>query len=294
MRANEGTGTETAAASESAASPKPSPQEVVIITGLSGAGRSTAANALEDIGFFVIDLADTSMEQRVCFGCDVRSRRFFELLDASVTELHERQIDPRIVFCEASDEVLLRRFEESRRPHPLASAGGVAAGIRQEREMLGALKARADLIIDTSDLNPHELREKVKTFFSGDSGASLKVAVQSFGFKRGAPRDADIVLDVRFLPNPHWVEKLRPLPGTSEAVTEFVMDQFEARRFLEITEELLDFLLPQYVKEGKSYLTIAIGCTGGHHRSVVLGEEIAAHIRDAGYPVTLTHRDLRQ
>lgn len=302
--------------SESGAAPAESPaaggdREVVIITGLSGAGRSTAANALEDIGFFVIDnmppglitrvvdlarKADdtTQAHERIAFGCDVREGAFFNELEDALHALSESGVTLRMLFCEASDDVLVRRFEESRRPHPLARDEGVLAGIRREREMLAGLKARADLVIDTSDLSVHDLRARVTGFFR-EAGEKhpLRVNVQSFGFKHGAPRDADMVLDVRFLPNPHWVEELRPLPGTSEEVREFVLGRPETGEFKQRLFDLLDFLLPHYVAEGKSYLTIAIGCTGGRHRSVVLARETAEHIRERGYAVSVVDRDLK-
>ncbi len=289
--------------------------EVVVITGMSGAGRSTAAAALEDIGFFVIDnvppplisrvvtLATTATDgepgdtpaapRRIAFGCDIREGVLLANLDDALHELADRDISVRMLFCEASDETLIRRYEESRRPHPLAGAGGITAWIASEREMLRRLKERSDLVIDTSDLNVHELREKVTAYFrETDSAHRLRVTVTSFGFKHGSPRDADMVFDVRFLPNPHWVEALRPLPGTSDEVREYVLGRPETREFRRHLFALLDFLLPHYVAEGKSYLNIAIGCTGGRHRSVVLAQEIANHIRELGYSVNVFDRDL--
>jgi UPF0042 nucleotide-binding protein len=285
------------------------PQEVVIITGLSGAGRSTAANALEDIGFFVIDNMPSSLiprvvdlagesepghVQRIAFGCDVREGAFFAELDDALHKLVESGSAVRMLFCEASDDVLLRRFEESRRPHPAAQSGRVIDGIRRERGILAGLKERADLIIDTSDTNVHEFRARVKDFFSATAEIHpLRVSVLSFGFKHGTPRDADLLLDVRFLPNPHWVEELRELPGTTEEVREYVLGRPETGEFLDLLFAMVDFLLPHYVAEGKSYLSVAIGCTGGRHRSVVLSEELADHVDGLGYMVSVTHRDLQ-
>lgn len=284
-------------------------QEVVIITGLSGAGRSTAANALEDIGYFVIDNIPPSLitrvvelagdseapsaRTRIAFVCDVREGAFFADLDEALRNLAERDIVMHMLFCEANDEALLRRFEVSRRPHPAARTGRVIDGIRQERGLLAGLKERADLVLDTSDTNVHEFRERVKDNFAGAVEVhSLRVSVQSFGFKHGAPRDADLVFDVRFLPNPHWVADLRPLPGTSREVRAYVLGRAETAEFLGHLYTLIDFLLPHYVAEGKSYLSVAFGCTGGRHRSVVLARELATHVQDLGYPVTITDRDL--
>ncbi|MBX7159922.1 MAG: RNase adapter RapZ [Acidimicrobiia bacterium] len=280
--------------------------EVVIVTGMSGAGRSTAADALEDIGMFVIDnmpppliprvvdlAADRPEHTRIAVGCDVREGRFFSEIDAALHQLAERGVAVRILFLDASDEVLLRRFEESRRPHPLGRGEGVSAGIRREREMLAGLKSRADLILDTSDTNVHEFRAKVKSYFATESGPhALHVTVRSFGFKHGAPRDADMILDVRFIPNPYWVEELRPLSGRDEAVREYLAALPETEEFLEHLFSLVEFLLPHYLAEGKSYLTVAFGCTGGRHRSVYLAEVLADHVDSLGYTVNVAHRDV--
>lgn len=280
--------------------------EVIIVTGMSGAGRSTAADALEDIGMFVIDnmpppliprVVDLAVDRpehtRIAVGCDVREGRFFSDLDAALHQLAERGVPVRVLFLEASDEVLLRRFEESRRPHPLGRDEGVSAGIRRERDMLAGLKSRADLILDTSDTNVHEFRAKVKSYFATESGPhSLHVTVRSFGFKHGAPRDADMILDVRFIPNPYWVEDLRPLSGRDGPVQEYLAALPETAEFLGHLFGLVEFLLPHYLAEGKSYLTIAFGCTGGRHRSVYLAEVLADHIDALGYSVNVAHRDV--
>lgn len=293
--------------SDSPANPSAATQpEVVIVTGMSGAGRSTAADALEDIGMFVIDnmppplivrvvdlAADRPEHTRIAVGCDVREGHFFSEIDAALHQLAERGVAVRILFLDASDEVLLRRFEETRRPHPLSRGEGVAAGIRREREMLAGLKSRADLILDTSDTNVHEFRAKVKSYFATESGPhSLHVTVRSFGFKHGAPRDADMILDVRFIPNPYWVEDLRPFTGRDTPVQAYLAALPETEEFLTHLYSLVDFLLPHYLAEGKSYLTIAFGCTGGKHRSVYLAELLADHIDDLGYAVNLQHRDV--
>lgn len=292
--------------------PQPSAQtsgsqpEVVIVTGMSGAGRSTAADALEDIGMFVIDnmppaliprvvdLASARPEHtRIAVGCDVREGHFFAEIDTALHQLAERGVPVRVLFLETSDEVLLRRFEESRRPHPLSRGEGVSAGIRRERDVLAGLKARADLVIDTSDTNVHEFRAKVKSYFATDSGPhSLHVTVRSFGFKHGPPRDADMILDVRFVPNPYWVEELRPFSGRDAPVQEYLAALPETREFLEHLYGLVEFLLPHYLAEGKSYLTVAFGCTGGQHRSVYFAELLADHIDALGYSVNVAHRDV--
>jgi len=280
--------------------------EVLIITGMSGAGRSTAANALEDLGMYVIDnmpppliapVVDLAVDRpehtRIAFGCDVREGEFFSEIETALHQLAERGVAVRILFLDAGDDVLLRRFEESRRPHPLGAGQGVPAGIRREREMLEGLKSRADLIIDTSDTNVHEFRAKVKSYFATESGRhSLHVTVRSFGFKHGAPRDADMVLDVRFIPNPYWVEELRPLTGLDEAVQAYLRELPETREFLDHAYGLVDFLLPHYLAEGKSYFTVAFGCTGGRHRSVYFAELLADHVDDLGYAVNVAHRDM--
>lgn len=283
-------------------------EEVVIISGLSGAGRSTAADALEDIGYFVIDNmpptliprvvdlageADTGHTQRLAFGCDVREGAFFSELDDVLHKLAERGVAVRLLFLEASDDVLLRRFEESRRPHPAARTSRILDGIHRERELLAGLRERADLILDSSYTNVHEFRARVKDYFSDSADTHpLRVSLLSFGFKNGTPRDADLLFDVRFLPNPHWVEDLRPLPGTSPEVRDYVLGRPETAEFLGHLFALVEFLLPHYVAEGKSYLSVAIGCTGGRHRSVVLADELAGHVDKLGYMVNVTHRDL--
>jgi RNase adapter protein RapZ len=277
-----------------------------IITGLSGAGRSETAHCLEDLGYFVVDnlppellgkMAELAAKPggpgRVAIVVDARGGVFFGELSRALDELKELNIGCRIVFLEASDEDLVRRYEATRRRHPLAPGDRVVEGIRKERLMMESLRGDADLVIDTSGLTPHELRSRVRDAFSqAPPEAGLHVSVVSFGFKHGAPRDADLVLDVRFLPNPHWIDDLRPLPGTDELVRGYVQGQEPYGDFMERVTGLLDVVVPGYVREGKSYLTVAIGCTGGRHRSVVVADELARWFRTRGLPVTVTHRDL--
>jgi UPF0042 nucleotide-binding protein len=277
--------------------------QLAIITGLSGAGRTTAAKVLEDLGYFVIDnlppsliermvdLAQGSTVDRIAMVVDVRGRAFFGDLRATLSALAERGMKPRVVFLEASDEALVRRYEAGRRVHPLSGRDRVTEGISRERRLLADLRAEADLVIDTTDTNVHELRDRLIDAFGEVGAAGLFVNVLSFGFKNGSPRDADIVLDVRFLPNPHWVDELRPLDGLDPPVRDYVLSQPETGVFLERLYALFDVMVPAFVKEGKHYLTIAIGCTGGKHRSVALGEELAAHIRTLGVTVQVDHRD---
>ena len=278
----------------------------VLITGLSGAGRSEAAHSLEDLGYFVVDnlppallpkmaelAAGPGGPRRVAIVVDARGGVFFGELSEALDELRRLRVAARIVFLDASDDDLVNRYEATRRRHPLAPGDRVAEGIRKERLMMESLRADADAVIDTSGLTPHELRDRVREMFAeAPPEEGLLVSIVSFGFKIGAPRDADLVLDVRFLPNPHWVDSLRPLPGTADPVREYVEGQEEYGPFMQRLEALLDVVVPGYVDEGKSYLTVAIGCTGGRHRSVVVGEDLAAYFRERGHRVTVAHRDV--
>ena len=283
--------------------------DVTIITGMSGAGRSAAADVLEDLGFFVIDNLPPALIPKVAelgrAGDDpsrfalvvyVRSGEFMDDLLAAVAELRETGAHIRVLFLDAADEVLVRRFEETRRRHPLASTEGVLDGIARERELLEEFKGHADLVVDTTSFNVHELRERLVDLFGGvDSEAGgLQVSIVSFGYKHGLPIDVDLVFDCRFLPNPHWVDELRQLTGLDQPVRDYVLGQPETNDFLKKISDLLGLLLPAYVKEGKSYLSIAIGCTGGHHRSVVLADEIADYIRSQGFEPIVNHRDIER
>ncbi|MDQ1605410.1 MAG: RNase adapter protein RapZ [Actinomycetota bacterium] len=279
--------------------------ELVIITGMSGAGRSTAANVLEDLGWFVVDnlppgLLSTLAElggrtrgnvSRMAAVVDVRAGSFFTDLTAAITDLTTQGSDPRIIFLEASDETLVRRYESVRRPHPLQGDGRLSEGIAREREVLRDLRAEADIVIDTSNLNVHELSAKVMAAFE-EAGTQLHTTVISFGYKYGLPVDADLVVDCRFLPNPHWVPELRPLTGRDEQVRDYVLSQPGAPEFLDGYTTLLGIIAAGYRREGKRYATIAVGCTGGKHRSVAVAEELARRLDGSDMDVAVVHRDL--
>jgi UPF0042 nucleotide-binding protein len=285
---------------------RPAGQGFTIITGLSGAGRSEAARCLEDLGYFVVDNLPPSLlakmaelaakpggPGKVAIVLDVRGGVFFGELSKALTELEELKIPYRILYLEASDQDLVNRYEATRRRHPLAPADRVVEGIRKERLMMESLRGDADLIIDSSGLTPHDLRDRVRDAFADTApDAGLQISLISFGYKYGAPRDADLVIDCRFLPNPHWVDELRPLPGTDDRVRTYVRGQQTYREFMRRLRSLLGFMTPGFVAEGKSYLTVAVGCTGGRHRSVVIAEDLARFFRDKGLPASVDHRDL--
>jgi UPF0042 nucleotide-binding protein len=282
--------------------------DVTIITGMSGAGRSEAANVLEDLAFFVIDNLPPALISKVAelakgserpknyaLVVDVRSGTFMEALQSALSELRAMGARTRILFLDASNETLVRRFEATRRRHPLAEGDRVVDGIRRERAILEELKGQADLVLDTSNFNVHQLRDRLRELFTDQpEEGMLQPNLVSFGYKHGLPLDVDLLFDCRFLPNPHWVEELRPLTGLDEPVRTYVLEQPGTEEFLEELTRLLDLLLPGYVREGKSYLTIGIGCTGGHHRSVVIAEELAKQLRTHGYPVRVHHRDVER
>jgi UPF0042 nucleotide-binding protein len=276
--------------------------EVLVITGLSGAGRSQAADFLEDLDWFVVDnLPIELLDKIVELGSWPGSFSKLGLVvgptahPVSVLEAVGRlrvHHFVRILFLDAATPVLVKRYGTSRRKHPLDDgSGGVADTIERERVLLEPVKAEADIVVDTSDLNVHQLKAFVAHTFGG-SNVTMQIAVTSFGFKHGSPLDADLVMDVRFLPNPHWVEELRPMTGLDAPVREYVMQQPATAEFLLRFEHLLDLLLPAYEAEGKSYLSLAVGCTGGRHRSVALVEELATWMRDRGHQPRVTHRDL--
>ena len=279
--------------------------EIVVVTGMSGAGRSTAADALEDHGWYVVenipppllpallDLVGPRPELgRLALAVDTRDRTFFNELTSALEAMRERGFDPHVLFLEAADEVLVRRFESSRRPHPLQDDGRVLDGITRERELVREMRGNADLVIDTSFLNVHELSAKVAAAFAEPGAQKLRATVMSFGYKYGIPVDADLVVDVRFLPNPHWVPELRPLTGLDAEVSDYVVEQPRAREFLDRYSELLKFVADGYLHEGKRYVTIAVGCTGGKHRSVAMTEHLAARLVKEGVETLVLHRDL--
>ena len=281
--------------------------ELVVITGMSGAGRSTAAKCLEDLGWFVVDnlppsLLGTMVDLgtrsqgavgRIAVVADVRSRGFSSDLRSALADLETWQVTARVLFLEASDEALVRRFEAVRRPHPMQEDGRLVDGIERERALLGELREHADLVLDTSFLNVHELRGRVASAFAeagGDSG--LHLTVMSFGYKYGLPVDADLVVDCRFLPNPHWVPELRPRTGQDPEVRDYVLGQPGAEEFLDRYEGLVRLLADGYLREGKRYVLLAVGCTGGKHRSVAMSEQLADRLSGGDIEVQLQHRDL--
>jgi UPF0042 nucleotide-binding protein len=280
---------------------------IVVVTGLSGSGKSTAIKAFEDLGFFCVDnlpvlllpdflkLREESSQTlwQIALGMDIRERRFLESYPRIFSELRERGTNLEILFLEATDEVLQRRFSQTRRKHPLAGMGSIGDGIQAERRMLSDLKRLATRVMDTSNANVHDLKRMILRLYAVFPGQdALHVMVLSFGFKYGVPPESDIVMDVRFLPNPFFVERLRDLEGRQEEVIQFVLGYEQSRIFLDKFSTLLTDLLPRYREEGKSYLTIAIGCTGGRHRSVVIADQLATRLGERGYLVQVSHRDI--
>lgn len=281
--------------------------DILIITGMSGAGRSRAAATLEDVGWYVVDnlpprllsaLAglispvDGQTVRKLAAVVDVRSREYFQELVDVLDQLQERKQDYRIMFLDASDEVLVRRYESVRRPHPLQGDGRLLDGIRQEREVLSQLRTRADIVIDTSNLTVHDLARKIRQNMQEAGEDDPHLTIMSFGFKYGLPMDADHVADVRFLPNPYWVTELRHLTGKDQPVSDFVLSIDGAEEFIAGYADLIDPILEGYKHELKPYVTIAIGCTGGKHRSVAMTERMAQLMRERGHSVRVYHRDL--
>lgn len=290
--------------------PQPSSVELVVITGMSGAGRSEAMHTFEDMGYFTIDnlppaflpqitalaALPGSRMHRLAVVSDVRTADFFDELAGELDALHERGVKHRVLFMETDDAALLNRFKETRRKHPLCvEGGGLAEAITAERAALRPIRERADLIIDTAGMRPSELRHRILDEFIAEPLAHMmSVTVSSFGFKYGLPADADIVMDVRFLPNPYYDPELREQTGLEDSVRGFVLGRSETADFLRNWLALLDSVMPGYLVEGKSHLSIGIGCTGGHHRSVALAEATAEHLRRSGYRVTVVHRDIER
>jgi UPF0042 nucleotide-binding protein len=277
---------------------------VLVVTGMSGAGRSSAAKVLEDLGYNVIDNLPPELLSQVVAHHEVPERRRrlavvidsragdpMEALTLAINDLDRQGVQTRVLFLDADDAHIVNRYEESRRPHPMRR-GSVSDSIAAEREMLESLREAADVMIDTTDLNVHQLRSRLTDLFAEvTEQRPMRVSVTSFGYKHGVPRDADLIFDVRFLPNPHWVPELRALIGIDKPVKEYVLGFPEAGEFLVKIEDLLSFLIPRYEEEGKSYLTIGIGCTGGHHRSVVLAEELGRWLEDQQIDANIRHRD---
>ena len=285
------------------------PMRPVIITGLSGGGLSTAAKVFEDKGFFVsqnlppqlilelVDLAaaDDSPVERLAVVSDIRAAKFNGALLGTIATIRERGHEPFVLFLEARDDVLIRRFDSVRRTHPLQGDGTLQSGIEHEREEMEELRASADVIIDTSNLSVHDLRRAVEASVGELPVGRQHVTIESFGFKHGSPRDADIVLDVRFLPNPYWVEELREFRGIDQAVSDYVLNQDGAREYVDNFVDLLSSTLRGYRHEGKDFITVGIGCTGGHHRSVAVAEAVGKRLRQQGQvDVNVIHRDLER
>ena len=283
-------------------------KEVLILTGMSGAGRSTVAHALEDLGWYVVDnlpptllsdLINQSLNSEIsalAVVVDVRGGKFFDELASSLSQLKKSGTDFRVAFLDATDQALVQRFESTRRPHPLQGSGRIVDGIAAEREKLQELLAQADVVIDTSNLNVHQLEKRTAEIFAQGLTQSVRVNVLSFGYKYGIPVDADLVLDCRFIPNPHWIPELRPLSGLDEKVKINVLANPGVGEFVDTYVSLIQQMLPGYLREGKKYLTVAIGCTGGKHRSVSVAREIADKLNGDGAGLTISahasHRDV--
>lgn len=279
--------------------------QVLVVTGMSGAGKSSAANVLEDNGYHVIDnLPPALLSQAVDFHAvgeerrrlavvvDARGGDALEALRDVLQQLARSGIRTAILFLDADDGVIIQRYEENRRPHPLGYPT-IQEAIAAEREMLEPLREAADVVIDTTDVNVHQLRDRIINEFSSEAmQRPVRVSIRSFGFKHGSPRDADLVFDVRFLPNPHWVPELRLLRGTDRAVSDYVLGSEDAQEFVDRIDDLVSFLIPRYEAEGKSYVSIAIGCTGGHHRSVAIAEELGRRLGERGITAAVRHRDV--
>ncbi|MBU6263563.1 MAG: RNase adapter RapZ [Actinomycetales bacterium] len=261
--------------------------ELLLLTGMSGAGRSTVAHALEDSGWYVVDnlppalvlgLVQTSDSPRIAVVVDVRTGKYFDDLSSAIKELRGAGVNYRMLFLDASDQALVQRFESTRRPHPLQGSGRIVDGITKERVRLEEFRADADQVIDTSNLNVHQLEKRINEFFKSDGATGVRINVLSFGYKYGIPVDSDLVLDCRFIPNPHWVPELRPKTGQSEEVSAYVLSQDGVKETISNYSQLLKKMSGGYLREGKKYITLAVGCTGGKHRSVAIAEELAKQL----------------
>ncbi|MET0565436.1 MAG: RNase adapter RapZ [Acidimicrobiia bacterium] len=280
---------------------------VLVVTGMSGAGRSSAAKILEDLGYTVIDNLPPRLlvpaaqshdiperHKHLAVVIDSRGGLPIEELRGAVKELSREGVLTRVVFLDAEDDVIVSRYEENKRPHPLRHST-ISESISAERDLLSDLREEADVIVDTSSLNIHELRDRLTAQFSEEEMARpMRVSIRSFGFKNGTPRDIDLLFDVRFLPNPHWIPELRPLRGTDERVAEYVMSEEAAKEFVDRADDMLAFLIPHFEAEGKSYLSVGIGCTGGHHRSVAIAEELGRRLAQHGITASVRHRDIER
>ena len=283
--------------------------EVVVVTGMSGAGRSTVAHAMEDLGWYVVDNLPPALLANLCdmaattvtniaVVIDVRGRQFFDDLNLALAEIGERGIARRILFVDASDDVLIRRFESTRRPHPLQGGDRIVDGITKERERLREIRSIADIVIDSSALNIHQLEKKVEELFHTDGAADLRVNILSFGYKYGIPVDADLVMDCRFIPNPHWIPELRPMNGLDKPVSDSVLNAANVQEFLTRYQAVFETMSEGFFSEGRKYLTLAVGCTGGKHRSVAIAEELSRRLnlthQISGHTISASsiHRDL--
>lgn len=285
-----------------------SKEELLVLTGMSGAGRSTVAHALEDLGWYVVDnlppallpqlaeQANTSSIQSMAVVADVRGGKFFDALNLALTELKNAGVEYRLLFLDASDQALVQRFESTRRPHPLQGEDRIVDGIEREREKLEELRAVADIVIDTSNLNVHQLEKRTGEIFAPGAGQEIRINVLSFGYKYGIPVDSDLLLDCRFIPNPHWIPELRPLTGLTTEVSSKVLGSDGVSDFVKSYVGVISQMISGYLREGKKYVTISIGCTGGKHRSVAIAEEIAKQLNSAKGEFRLsahaTHRDV--
>jgi len=282
-------------------------QELLILTGMSGAGRSTVAHALEDLGWYVVDnlppsllpqLAEQSLDTHAALAVvvDVRGGKFFDELNNALTQLKNSSTPYRLLFLDATDQALVQRFESTRRPHPLQAKDRIVDGIARERAKLEEIRAQADVVIDSSNLNVHQLEKRTSEIFAAGMLPSLRINVLSFGYKYGIPVDSDLVLDCRFIPNPHWIPELRPLNGLDKPVSEKVLGSEGVEEFVKSYVSVVQKMIPGYFREGKKYVTIAIGCTGGKHRSVAIAEEIARQLTTSSEDLEITahatHRDV--